>query len=64
MARSIEEIEHMLFHALIEEALVERIEQASSQQEVYDILGELSYFDLTMEEFQSGIKQLQSRQEE
>ncbi len=64
MARSIEEIEHMLFHALTEEALVERIEQASSQQEVYDILGELSYFDLTMEEFQSGIKQLQSRQEE
>ena len=54
----------MLFHALTEEALVERIEQASSQQEVYDILGELSYFDLTMEEFQSGIKQLQSRQEE
>lgn len=64
MARSIEEIEHMLLHALTEDALAERIEQASSQQEVYDILGELSYFDLTMEEFQSGIKRLQSRQEE
>ena len=64
MARSIEEIEHMLLHALTEDDLVEKIEQASSQQEVYDILGELSYFDLTMEEFQSGIKCLQSRQEE
>ena len=64
MARSIEEIEHMLLHALTEDNLVERIEQASSQKEVYGILGELSYFDLTMEEFQSGIKRLQSRQEE
>ena len=62
MERDIAEIEHMLMHALTEEALAERIEQAASQLEVYNIMKELPYFDLSMEEFQAGIKALQSNE--
>jgi len=62
MERSMEEIEHMLMHALTEESLEERIEQASSQVEVYNLMKELSYFDLSLEEFQAGIKALQSNE--
>ena len=62
MERDIEEIEHMLMHALTEDTLAERIEQAASQLEVYNIMKELPYFDLSQEEFQAGIKSLQSNE--
>ena len=52
----IEEIKHMLFHALTEESLEAKLDAAKSQQEVYGILQELDYFTLSMEEFQQGIK--------
>ena len=64
MERKIGEIEHMLMHALTEESLEERIEQAASQMEVYSLMKELPYFDLSLEEFQAGIRALQSSGEE
>ena len=64
MEREIGEIEHMLMHALTEESLEERIEQAASQMEVYSLMKELPYFDLSLEEFQAGIRALQSSGEE
>ena len=64
MAREIGEIEHMLMHALTEGTLAERIEGAASQLEVYNIMKELPYFDLSLEEFQVGIKALQSSDSE
>ena len=64
MEREIEEIEHMLMHALTEDSLAERIEQAVSQMEVYNLMKELPYFDLSLEEFQAGIRALQSSGEE
>ena len=64
MEREIGEIEHMLMHALTEESLEERIEQAASQMEVYSLMKELPYFDLSLEEFQAGIMALQSSEEE
>ncbi|MBO6293176.1 MAG: hypothetical protein J6N51_13130 [Selenomonas sp.] len=64
MEREIGEIEHMLMHALTEESLEERIEQAASQMEVYSLMKELPYFDLSLEEFQAGIRALQSSEEE
>ena len=60
----IAEIKHMLFHALTEESLEERLDQAKSQQEVYAILQELDYFTLTMEEFQQGIAVMQADAEQ
>ena len=60
MEREIGEIEHMLMHALTEDSLEERIEQAASQMEVYNLMKELPYFDLSLEEFQAGIRALQS----
>ena len=60
MEREIGEIEHMLMHALTEDSLAERIEQAVSQMEVYNFMKELPYFDLSLEEFQAGIMALQS----
>ena len=64
MEREIGEIEHILMHALTEDSLAERIEQAASQVEVYNILKELPYFELSLEEFQAGIRALQSSDEE
>ena len=64
MEREIGEIEHMLMHALTEDSLEERIEQAASQMEVYNLMKELPYFDLSLEEFQAGIRALQSSGEE
>jgi len=58
----IAEIKHMLLHALTEDELVERLDKAKSQQEVYGILQELSYFTLTMEEFKQGIEVLQNEE--
>ena len=63
MEREIGEIEHRLMHALTEESLEERIEQAASQMEVYSLMKELPYFDLSLEEFQAGIRALQSSEE-
>ena len=59
----IEEIKHMLFHALTEESLEAKLDVAKSQQEVYGILQELDYFTLSMEEFQQGIKAMQNEAE-
>lgn len=59
----IEEIKHMLFHALTEESLEAKLDEAKSQQEVYEILQELSYFTLSMEEFQQGIQAMQEEHE-
>ncbi len=60
----IAEIKHMLFHALTEESLEERLDQAKSQQEVYAILQELDYFTLTLEEFQQGVTAMQADAEQ
>ena len=59
----IEEIKHMLFHALTEESLEAKLDAEKSQQEVYGILQELDYFTLSMEEFQQGIKAMQNEAE-
>lgn len=64
MERNIEELEHMLMHALTEDSIAERIEQAVSQLEVYDLMKELPYFDLSLEDFQAGIRALQSKDAE
>ena len=58
----IAEIKHMLLHALTEDSLTERLDEAKSQQEVYGILQELSYFTLTMDEFKQGIEALQKEE--
>jgi len=58
----IAEIKHMLLHALTEDSLAERLDEAKSQQEVYHILQELSYFTLTMGEFKQGIEALQKEE--
>ena len=57
--RDIEEITHMLMHALTEESIEQELEKAKSQQEAYKLLQTLSYFDLTIEEFQAGIMDMQ-----
>lgn len=57
------EIKHMLLHALTEDSVAERLDAAKSQQEVYAILQELSYFTISMEEFQHGITALKEEQE-
>lgn len=46
-----EEITHMLLHALTEETLGGRMDHVKSQEEAYRILQELPYFTLSMEEF-------------
>ena len=58
----IEEIKHMLLHALTEDSLAERLDKAKSQQQVYHLMQELSYFTLTMEEFKQGIEALQKEE--
>lgn len=60
----IAEIEHMLLHALTEESVGAKLDSAKSQQEVYEALKTLSYFTLTMEEFQQGIMALKDQQAE
>ena len=59
----IEEIKHMLLHALTEESTGGSLDRAKSQQEVYEILRKLPYFSLSMEEFQQGIQALREEQE-
>lgn len=54
----IAEIKHMLLHALTEDSIAAKIDAAKSQQEVYSVLQELSYFTLSMEEFSAGIAAL------
>lgn len=50
----------MLMHALTEDSLAGRIDQAASQLEVYNLMKELPYFDLSLDEFRAGIKAMQS----
>ena len=58
----LDEITHVLLHALTEESVADRLDAARSQQEVYAILQELSYFTISMEEFQRGIAALKEEQ--
>ncbi len=60
----IDEIVHMLLHALSEDSVGERLDSAKSQQEVYAILSEIPYFTLSMEEFQAGIRELRQMKED
>lgn len=62
--RDIEEIEHMLFHALTEESLETQLDRAKSQQEVFALLQTLPYFDLSAEEFQAGIDSMRESEPE
>lgn len=62
--RAVEEITHMLLHALTEDGIGEQLDAAKSQQEVYDVLKTLPYFTLTMEEFRIGIEALRQQQAE
>ncbi len=62
--RAVEEITHMLLHALTENGIGEQLDAARSQQEVYDVLKTLPYFTLTMEEFRIGIEALRQQQAE
>lgn len=61
---ALEHIEHMLFHALTEKSISDRLDKAKSQQEVYTILKELPYFSLSMEEFRLGIEAIQRQNQE
>ncbi|MGN0949615.1 MAG: hypothetical protein ACI4OH_02580 [Mitsuokella sp.] len=62
--RAIEEITHILLHALTEESIGEKLDGAKSQQEVYEALKTLPYFKLTMDEFKIGIEALRQQQAE
>ena len=62
--RVIDQITHILLHALTEDGIGEQLEHAKSQQEVYKLLQTLPYFKLTFEEFQLGIQALRQQQEE
>lgn len=62
--RAVEEITHMLLHALTENGIGEQLDAARSQQEVYDVLKTLPYFTLTMDEFRIGIEALRQQQAE
>ena len=62
--RAIDQITHILLHALTEDGIGEQLEHAKSQQEVYKLLQTLPYFKLTFEEFQLGIQALRQQQEE
>ena len=62
--RAVEEITHMLLHALTEDGIGEQLDAAKSQQEVYEALKTLPYFTLTLEEFHIGIEALRQQQAE
>lgn len=62
--KAVEEITHILLHALTEESVGEKLDGAKSQQEVYEALKTLPYFKLTMEEFRIGIEALRQQQSE
>ncbi len=62
--RAVEEITHMLLHALTEDGIGEQLDAARSQQEVYDVLKTLPYFTLSMDEFRIGIEALRQQQAE
>lgn len=62
--RAVDQITHILLHALTEDGIGEQLEHAKSQQEVYKLLQTLPYFKLTLEEFQLGIQALRQQQAE
>lgn len=62
MRVEMEEITHMLLHALTEETLGGRMDHVKSQEEAYRILQELPYFTLSMEEFRRGIAVIREQQ--
>jgi hypothetical protein len=59
--RAIDQITHILLHALTEDGIGEQLEHAKSQQDVYKLLQTLPYFKLTFEEFQLGIQALRQQ---
>lgn len=62
--RALDQITHVLLHALTEDGIGEKLEAARSQQDVYEALQTLPYFKLTFEEFRIGIEALRQQQAE
>ncbi len=62
--RALDQITHILLHALTEDGIGEKLEAAKSQQDVYKALQTLPYFKLTFEEFRIGIEALRQQQAE
>ncbi len=62
--RALDQITHILLHALTEDGIGEKLEAARSQQDVYEALQTLPYFKLTFEEFRIGIEALRQQQAE
>ncbi|MGN8836329.1 hypothetical protein ACTNCI_05035 [Mitsuokella jalaludinii] len=61
---ALDQITHILLHALTEDGIGEKLESAKSQQDVYKALQTLPYFKLTFEEFRIGIEALRQQQAE
>ena len=61
---ALDQITHILLHALTEDGIGEKLEAAKSQQGVYKALQTLPYFKLTIDEFRIGIKALRQQQAE
>ena len=49
--RALDQITHILLHALTEDGIGEKLEAAKSQQDVYKALQTVPYFKLTIDEF-------------
>ena len=62
--RALDQITHILLHALTEDGIGEKLEAAKSQQDVYKALQTLPYFKLTIDEFRIGIEALRQQQAE
>lgn len=61
---ALDQITHILLHALTEDGIGEKLESAKFQQDVYKALQTLPYFKLTFEEFRIGIEALRQQQAE
>lgn len=61
---ALDQITHILLHALTEDGIGEKLEAAKSQQDVYKALQTLPYFKLTIDEFRIGIEALRQQQAE
>ena len=61
---ALDQITHILLHALTEDGIGEKLEAAKSQQGVYKALQTLPYFKLTFDEFRIGIEALRQQQAE
>lgn len=61
---ALDQITHILLHALTEDGIGEKLEAAKSQQGVYKALQTLPYFKMTIDEFRIGIEALRQQQAE